>query len=138
MTFNNCALFLFFFVFACASYADTAVIVNPGNTANIDTDYVKKIYTGKITEFPDGQLVNAINLSQSNDTRTAFDEKFLQRQTSQVQALWSKLVFTGKGTPPKEVGSSEEVMALVASDKSAIGYIDFDKADSTVKVILKL
>jgi hypothetical protein len=43
---------------------------------------------------------------------------------SQAKALWSKLVFTGKATMPKEVGSSAEVKKAVAANPKAMGYIE--------------
>ncbi|SDD77089.1 hypothetical protein SAMN05428966_105342 [Massilia sp. PDC64] len=54
---------------------------------------------------------------------------------SQVKALWSKLVFTGKATMPKEVGSSADVRKAVAANPKAIGYIEKSAVDATVKVI---
>jgi hypothetical protein len=53
------------------------------------------------------------------------------------ESLWSKLVFTGKATPPKEYANSAEVKKAVA-DPKAIGYIDKSAVDDTVKVILTL
>jgi ABC-type phosphate transport system substrate-binding protein len=54
---------------------------------------------------------------------------------SQVKALWSKLVFTGKATMPKEVGGSTDVRKAVAANPKAIGYIEKSAVDATVKVI---
>eukprot|EP01030_Chromulinospumella_sphaerica_P025982 gene25982-26155_t len=68
--------------------------------------------------------------------RNEFYKKVLDKDATQVKAIWSKLVFTGKATAPKELGSSAEVKKAVAADVSAIGYIEKSQVDDTVKVIL--
>ena len=60
---------------------------------------------------------------------------FLGKSTAQVKAAWSRLVFSGKATPPKELASSAEVKKFVAANPDAIGYIEKSAVDSTVKVV---
>jgi ABC-type phosphate transport system substrate-binding protein len=60
----------------------------------------------------------------------------LDKDATQVKAIWSKLVFTGKASAPKEYATSAEVKKAVAADPSAIGYIEKSQVDDTVKVIL--
>jgi len=59
----------------------------------------------------------------------------LGRSSSQVSAYWSKLVFTGKGIPPKEVSNDAQVIDLVAKNPSVIGYIDKASVTDAVKEI---
>ena len=44
-------------------------------------------------------------------------------------------MFSGKATPPKELGSSADVKKFVASNPDAIGYIEKSAVDSSVKVV---
>ena len=64
-----------------------------------------------------------------------FYKKVLDKEAGQVKALWSKLVFTGKATMPKEVAGSAAVKAAVAANPKAIGYIEKSAVDATVKVV---
>jgi hypothetical protein len=59
----------------------------------------------------------------------------LGRSSSQVSAYWSKLVFTGKGIPPKEVADDAAVVDLVSKNPSVIGYIDKASVTDAVKVV---
>ncbi len=43
------------------------------------------------------------------------------KDEAQVKAIWSKLVFTGKATPPKELPSSADVVKAVAADPGTSG-----------------
>lgn len=57
--------------------------------------------------------------------------------SSQVNAYWSKLIFTGKGSMPTELASDAEIISTILSNQGAIGYIDSASITSDVKVIAK-
>lgn len=118
-----------------ASWAQLVVVVNPSNNNSLDPKTIQRIFLGKEKKFPDGSETLAVNQVAENDIRQSFDESLLGRSSSQVSAYWSKLVFTGKGIPPKEVSSDAEVLALVAKNPSVIGYIDASSVTADVKVI---
>src|SRR5471032_755283 len=113
-----------------ASATEIVVIVNPKNPATrMFSEQAGQFFLGKSTlftpvEHTDGPL------------RNEFYKKVLDKDSTQVKAIWSKLVFTGKGMAPKEQASSAEVKKAVAADVSAIGYIEKSAVDDTVKVIL--
>ena len=87
--------------------------------------------------YPDGGTIIAINQLEGSPVRAAFDESVLGKSSSQIKSYWSKLMFTGKGTPPQEVQSDAEVKQLVAANPSIIGYVDASLVDDSVKVLLK-
>lgn len=120
---------------ACTAIAEVVVIVHPSNPAALDSKSVKRIYLGKSNSFPSGNEAIPINQSADSQTRQSFDSDVLGRSTSQISAYWSKLVFTGKGIPPKEVADDNAVISLVANNKDAIGYIDSASVNDSVKVI---
>ena len=76
-----------------------------------------------------------IYLAAGHNAREEFNKKALGKSSSQLKAYWSKLIFTGKGTPPDAIGNVEDVIAKVASDPSAIAYIDAGSVTGTVKVV---
>ena len=121
-----------------SSFAAVQVIVHPSNSANIGKDDVNRLYTGRASSFPGGGQAVPINLVETHKTRNDFDEKALGRSSSQIKAHWSKLVFTGKGTPPKEVDSDAEVLELVANNPNIIGYVSKGAATDKVKVVLEI
>jgi len=118
--------------------ADVAVIVHPSNAANVSQDDISKLFMGRAKTFNDGKEAQAVNLVESAAARADFDQKVLGRSSSQMKAYWSKLVFTGKGTPPKELSSEQEVLDFVAKNPAAIGYISAEAVNATVKVALTL
>jgi hypothetical protein len=117
---------------ACAQ-AEVAVIVNPKNpAAKMTAEQVAQYFIGKSTALAPADY------SETTPLRSEFFAKVLQKEPSQVKAIWTKLVFTGKGTAPKEFRSVAEMKKAVAADVNAIGFIDKAAADDSVKVVLSL
>jgi ABC-type phosphate transport system substrate-binding protein len=117
------------------SLADVVLIVHPSNDVALDTKEVKRIFLGKEKKFSNGKAALPINQVPSSGARGSFDTDTLGRSSTQIAAYWSKLVFTGKGIPPKELDNDAAVLAIVADDANAIGYVDSASVSDAVKVI---
>lgn len=111
-----------------------SVIVHPSNADSLDQKTVARIFQGKVKSFPSGGQVVPINQVESSAATESFNAKVLNKSASQMKAYWSKLVFTGKGQPPKEVANDAEVIALIAANPNMIGYIE-GAGDGSVKVV---
>lgn len=122
-------------LFATSTMAEVVVVVNKANSSTLDQKIVQRIFLGKDKKFPDGSPLKAINQSADSATRANFDEQILGRNSSQVSAYWSKLVFTGKGVPPMELPNDQAVIDKVASTPDAIGYVDSASVTDSVTVI---
>jgi|TARA_B110000008_G_scaffold262454_1_gene284798 ABC-type phosphate transport system substrate-binding protein len=118
--------------------AETAVIVSKNNAnASIDGDVISRMFLGKTSKFPDGGQAVPIDQNDGTPARDAFNDSILGKNSSQLKAYWSRLIFTGKGTPPKQAGDDAAVKALVAANPNMIGYIDSSAVDDSVKVVHK-
>jgi ABC-type phosphate transport system substrate-binding protein len=120
-------------------FAEVAVIVHP--SAGFDSlteDDVSRLFLGKSKSFPSGGQAVPVNQNEGSAARDKFNEAVCKKNASQYKAYWSQLVFTGKGTPPKDAGDDAAVKALVAANPSMIGYIDSSAVDASVKVVFKL
>lgn len=115
--------------------AKVVVIVNVTNTATLSDNDLSSLFLGKSKSFPNNNKAQAINLNYGNETRKAFEKSILKKTSSQVKAYWSKLLFSGKGKPLKELSSDAEVIAFVADNPNAIAYIDASNINSSVKVV---
>ena len=115
--------------------AELVLVVHPSNDAGIDVKSAQRIFLGKENKFSNGKEAIPINQAPDSPNRATFDTDALGRSSTQVAAYWSKLVFTGKGIPPKEVGNDSEVLAIVANNQNAIGYVDSASVTNAVKAI---
>lgn len=117
-------------VLAPPALAELVIVVNPKNPAT-------RMFPSQAAQFFLGGSVLFVPLEQaeSSPIRAEFYKKVLEKEPAQVQAMWSKIVFTGKGKLPKEFKSSAEVKKAVSENVNAIGYIEKSAVDDTVKVI---
>jgi ABC-type phosphate transport system substrate-binding protein len=114
-----------------AANAEVAVIVSAKSTASsLTADEISSIYLGKSTAMKP--------VDNATPVRSQFYSKVAGKDEAQVKAIWSKLVFTGKATPPKALPSSADVVKAVAADPNAIGYVEKAAVDDTVKVVLEV
>jgi ABC-type phosphate transport system substrate-binding protein len=117
--------------------AELVVIVNPKNpAASLSADQVAQIFLGKSSSFPGGGAATPINIAEGVALRDEFYIKVADKNPGQVKAYWAKQMFSGKGSPPRELGSSADVKHAVASDANAIGYVEKSAVDSSVKAVL--
>jgi hypothetical protein len=111
--------------------ADIVVIVHPAAIPPT-REQVADVYLGKSRAYtPVDQLELA-------PIRVEFYRKATGRDQSQVKMAWARIVFTGKGLPPKELSGAAAVKKAVAADAKVIGYVDSADVDATVKAALSL
>ena len=123
---------------AAAGLAQAEIVVivsSKSGAANLSEEQVADIFQGKITAFPSGGAANPIDQSEASPLRDEFYSKAVGKSATQMKSYWSKLAFTGKGTPPKEFPNSGEVKKAVAADPSLVGYVEKAAVDGSVKVL---
>jgi ABC-type phosphate transport system substrate-binding protein len=125
--------------FAGTAAADIVVVVSPKNPlASLTQSQVAALYLGNASTFPNGASAVLADQPATSASRDVFYEKVVGRSSAQAKAVWARIVFTGKGTPPKEFGSAAEVKAFLASNPGAIGYLDSTDVDGSVKAVLTM
>jgi ABC-type phosphate transport system substrate-binding protein len=123
---------------APAGKADVVVVVSAKcAVSTLSKDQATDIFLGKTTRFPDGATAVPIDQMEGSPARDEFYATFANKSPAQVKAHWTKIIFTGRGQPPKSVPNSVEVRKLVAANPQAISYIERSAVDSTVKVLVQ-
>ena len=126
-------------LFSMQAAAEISVVVHPSSSVQaLSADEVSRLFLGKAKSFPGGAQAVPVNQDEGNPARAKFNETVCKKNASQYKAYWSQLVFTGKGTPPKDAGDDAAVKALVAANPNMVGYIDSASVDASVKVVFKL
>ena len=121
---------------SAGAFAQVAVVVNPKSPlATMTADQVSGIFLGKSNTLPSGGTAMPTDLPDSAPAHDLFYTKVTGKSSAQVKAAWSRLVFSGKATPPKELASAADVKKFVAANPDAIGYIEKSAVDSSVKVV---
>lgn len=109
------------------------VIANPGIAASsISANDLKSVFLEEQSSLG-GVHVEPV-LSKGGPAHEAF-LKYLDKNDSALQTYYRSLVFTGKGSMPKVVGSDAEIVSYVAKTKGAIGYVSTDASTEGVKTL---
>ena len=113
-----------------------AVVSAQSPVTTLSRNQVVDIFLGRMSRFPDGEQAVPIDQEEDSAARDEFYARFAELSSAQVKAHWSKIIFTGRGLPPKTVSNSIEVKKAVVKNPNAIGYIERSLVDHSVKVLL--
>ncbi|MBD7975803.1 phosphate ABC transporter substrate-binding protein [Serpens gallinarum] len=119
-------------VLAGIAQADVAVIINPGAAKVPSQAEVANIFLGK------DKSLKGFDLKGWNATKETFYAQVTSKNEAQLKSYWSGLIFTGKGQPLATLDDDAAVVARVASDSNAIGYVDSQAVTGSVKVLFTL
>ncbi|HEY5799431.1 MAG TPA: phosphate ABC transporter substrate-binding protein [Burkholderiaceae bacterium] len=120
-----------------AQAGELVVIVSAKNPVSaLRADQVADIFLAQTGRFPQGGEAVAIDLQYGSPLRDEFYRKVAARTPALMKAYWTKMVFTGRGQPPKELPNSASVRRLVADNPLLIGYIERSALDASVKPVL--
>jgi ABC-type phosphate transport system substrate-binding protein len=110
---------------------EIVVIVNPA-AAPISKEQLADLYLAK------SNALIPIDQTAGSAIYLEFYKKATGRDSAQVKAIWSRILFTGRGVPPKQLPDSEAVKKAVAANPKAVGYIEKSAVDASIKVALPL
>jgi ABC-type phosphate transport system substrate-binding protein len=100
------------------------MIVNPRNPSTaLERRWIADAFLKKATRWPNDELVRPVDLDRDSPVRRRFSEDVLKRSVSAVASYWQQLVFSGRGVPPPEFDSEEQVVKFVLKNPGAIGYV---------------
>jgi hypothetical protein len=118
-----------------ARAADVKVIANPSvGASSVSADELKGVFLATKTSLSDGSHVEPV-LEKDGPTHGAFLKEYLGKTDAALQTYYRSLVFTGKASMPKSLGSDAEVVGYVAKTKGSIGYVSGSAGTAGVKVL---
>ena len=116
--------------------ADVVAVVSAKSAIKALTpEQVADIFLGRVSRFPNGLLAVPIDLRDGSPERDEFYAKVTGKTPAQVKAYWSKIIFTGRGQPPRAVLTDLDVKKIVSLNTAAIGYIDAAQLDDSVRAL---
>jgi TonB family protein len=111
------------------------VIANPGvKMDTISASDLKHIFLEEKISFADGTHVEPV-LEKNGPTHAAFLHEYLGMSEDDLETYYRTLLFTGRGSEPKVLGSDAEVVAYVARTRGAIGYVSGAASVEGVKTL---
>ena len=111
------------------------VIANSSVSASaVSSDELKSVFLEEKNSLADGSHVEPV-VAKGGAVHEAFVKQYLDKSDAALQTYYRSLVFTGKGSMPKAVGSDAEMVSYVAKTKGAIGYVSPESSAEGVKTL---
>jgi TonB family protein len=101
---------------------------------SISAAELKSVFLEERSSLDDGTHVEPV-LKRGGPIHEAFLHAYLGRSDDDLQTYYRALVFTGRASMPRELGSDAEVVAYVARTRGAIGYVSADTNTEGVKTL---
>lgn len=121
------------------AWADIAVVVNAANPVQqLSVQQVSDLYLGRARNFPNGEYALVFDLMRGDTLRQEFFSALAGMTPQQVNAYWSRLMFTGQVLPPQQLPNDAMVLDIVRRNPGAIGYVKSQALDASVRVVLTL
>jgi ABC-type phosphate transport system substrate-binding protein len=130
-----CAFVVMSFLSASTALAQVAVITHKATSiAALDNDKILDIYTLNTKNWGDGGKITLMEIKGDSPVKTRFYSA-LGTSFNEMQKLWLKKQFSGKGLPPTAISSEQEIVEKVANTPGAIAYVNVESVSKNVKVI---
>ena len=112
------------------------VVSKNSDLGGLTRNEVRQIFNGQLNRV--GEIsVKPLDLPVAASQREVFYQQVMGKSVEQMKSYWARMIFTGRGMPPREVSSDREMTLLVGSDRKFIGYMDEADVTSDLKVVFR-
>lgn len=130
--------FLLILPLVAEAMADVVVVANPRSGIDrLSRDEVINIFLGRFRQLPSGLSVQPVDLPATHPEKATFYLRLVNKDLAEINAYWSRLVFSGRTEPPVQAKSTEDLVEFIAKTPGAIGYMERSKVDGRVKLVFE-
>jgi ABC-type phosphate transport system substrate-binding protein len=116
----------------CDVQAEEIVVIVNLAAATISKEQIADVYLGRSDAW------TPIDQAVGSAIYVEFYKKVTGRDGAQIKAIWSRILFTDQGIPPKQLRDSAAVKKAVAANPKAVGYIEKSAVDASIKVAVSI
>ena len=123
---------------SAAVHADIAIIAHPDyQGGELNEELVKQLFLNETASYPSGHKATPANHAVGSPDRKVFFEYVLKMGESRHKRHWKRKASTGKKSPV-ELDSHSAVLEWIAKNPLGITYIDKERVNDSVKVLLTI
>jgi ABC-type phosphate transport system substrate-binding protein len=94
------------------------------DVAEIELPVLRTAFLGRRTSWA-GMRIRCLNLAAGHPVREAWSRRVLGASDAGLEGYWIEQALSGGSQPPAEVASTAAMLARVAAEPGAIGYVDY-------------
>jgi TonB family protein len=111
------------------------VIANPNIKADtISANELKGLFLEEKISLADGTHIEPV-FKKTGPVHEKFLQEYIGKSADDLRTYYRALVFSGRASMPKELGSDAEVVAYVSKTRGAIGYVSAEAGAEGVKTL---
>lgn len=115
-------------------------VIGHANTevSTLSKSQVADLYLGRTRTLPSGEFALVFDQPRDSQIRERFFKAVANMPLTQVNAYWSRLMFTGQVQPPIQLPSDQSILEVVGRNASAVGYVTQSPKEKNVRVLMVL
>lgn len=133
------ALIMRLLMIGAASAQETVsfkIIVNPtNNISSMTKEQVSELFLKKVTQWENGRKALPVDQVTSSPIREKFSKEIHEKSVTAINSYWRQKIFSGRDVPPPEKSSDADVLAYIAENADAVGYVSANAPIDKVKVL---
>jgi ABC-type phosphate transport system substrate-binding protein len=123
-----------------AAWEEVDVVVNKSNSIGpLSREEVRRMFMGDKSSWPGGKRITVLMLAVDQPERAVILREVLKMNESDYTKYFLQAAFTGRVlAAPKDLPSPAQMKARLAANPNAIGYLNKQDVDDSVRVLLRL
>jgi ABC-type phosphate transport system substrate-binding protein len=136
MRISHLLIGLLILVMSSSVWSEVFIVVSKdSDISNLSQKEVTDIYMGRTQSFPNGSLAFPLDQAAQSRVRENFYKILVNKTPAQINAYWSRLLFTGRASPPRVISDPALLLSAIEQNRSAIAYVDGSMLSDSVKVV---
>lgn len=118
--------------------ADVVVVVSQKSEIHaLSKSQILDIYLGRYRSLPSGEMIEPVDLPAEHPARIAFYRHLANKSVAEINAYWSRLIFSGKARPPAQEADMDRLTQKLLLDHLRIGYLDKAQVDKRLRIVFE-
>ncbi|MCK0155156.1 hypothetical protein MWU49_15685 [Alcanivorax sp. S6407] len=119
-------------------FAEVVVVVSMDSpVTGLSESQLRQLYlegSGRV----DGISVRALDLPEGAKVREDFYQKAVGKTPAQMKGYWARMIFTGRGAPPRMVSGNRAMQVMLDNNPEMVGYLPANQVGDKLKVLRTL
>lgn len=107
----------------------------PPHLDAISLNQARSIFSMRVRVWPDGSPITVFVLNDQASEHDQFVRSILSLLPHQLRRQWDRLVYTGIGQAPIEVGTPQDMIKNLLNTPGSIGYINSGQAHEKLRIV---
>ncbi|MCB8747315.1 hypothetical protein LHU53_10390 [Rhodoferax sp. U2-2l] len=131
-------LFLVLSGLGSTARAEPVVVVSAASSLRqLSQDEVVNIFLGRYRRLPNGDTALPIDQPESSPVRADFYRRLVNKDLNEINAYWSRLIFSGRTSPPLQASSSADVIVWLLGQPGGVAYVDRTQVDKRLRIVME-